>query len=108
MIVLVCGGRTYTDAQRVEFVLDALPISVLIHGGARGADSLADAYAERKGIPRRVYYIRRGREDGYGRNRRMLESEPNIEAVVGFHGGNGTADMLRRARARQIPIIEVV
>jgi len=42
MKVLVCGGRDYTDAERVATVLDELlvnaPAPVIIHGGARGAD----------------------------------------------------------------------
>jgi len=107
IVVLVCGGRTYDDAACMERRLDALrPISRLVHGGAPGADTLADNYAATRGIERRAYKIRRPRENGYQRNQRMLNSE-KIDWVVAFPGGNGTADMVRRARRAGIPVIEV-
>ena len=51
--VLVCGGRTYDDEERVFRVLDkALEAAisterrfVLIHGGAKGADALSSLWA---------------------------------------------------------------
>lgn len=43
--VLVCGGRDYDDRDSLVTVLDAAhyanPIECLIHGAARGADTLA-------------------------------------------------------------------
>ena len=49
MKVIVCGGRNYSDRKRVFTTLDALhaetPITVLMHGDARGADALADDWA---------------------------------------------------------------
>ena len=58
MRVLVCGGRSYKDYDTVCMVLyklcdefnlwdsnKTLPCGlVIIHGGAKGADSLADMY----------------------------------------------------------------
>jgi hypothetical protein len=38
------------------------------------------------------------------RNQRMLEGPPDI--VVAFAGGKGTADMVQRARAAGIAVIE--
>ena len=104
--VLVCGGRTYDDAFRVRLELNKIRPARIIHGGARGADYLADCYAEMEGIDHRSYPIRRPHEDGYRRNQRMLNSEP-IDLVLAFPGGSGTADMVRRARAANIPVIEV-
>jgi hypothetical protein len=44
-IVLVCGGRDYEDDRHVSDVLCAIhkacPITLLVHGGAKGADTLA-------------------------------------------------------------------
>ncbi len=54
MRVLVCGGRDYTDRGWLQSVLSrihaASSITVLIHGRARGADSLAGEWAERNGV----------------------------------------------------------
>lgn len=105
-VVLVCGGRTYDDANRVKLELDKLHITRLVHGGARGADHLADCWADANGVEKGVYKIRRPREDGYRRNQRMLEAEqPHM--VVAFPGGNGTADMVRRAKRAGILVKEI-
>lgn len=49
MIVLVCGGRDYTDAKYLNRRLDELHAKLrfthLIHGNAKGADTLADDWA---------------------------------------------------------------
>lgn len=100
--VLVCGGREYDDAATVERVLDgineATPIRAIIHGNARGADTLAHQWAlARKigGWACPANWSRDGRRAGPLRNQRMLGHSPDL--VVAFPGGNGTADMVKRA-----------
>lgn len=108
MIVLVTGGRWYWDWYTINEVLDLIGPSRLIHGGAQGADTMADNWAKRCGLLNvQSYPIRRPTENGFMRNARMLRDEPTIDLVVAFPGGNGTADMVRRARASGIPVIEV-
>jgi hypothetical protein len=55
MIALVCGGRDYADSCAINVALDAVHreknITRLIHGAARGADSLAAAWVRSRGIP---------------------------------------------------------
>jgi hypothetical protein len=101
MRVLVCGGRDFEDAEMVRDVLAGLPISVLIEGGAQGADRLAREYADRLGLNRVTYraeWARLGRAAGVLRNWKMLaDGKPDL--VVAFPGGRGTADMVRRAQA---------
>lgn len=108
MRLLVCGGRDYRDQIRAWAALDRLlakrPIEVLIHGGATGADTLADEWAQARGIQRRVFAVTRdqwrelGRIAGPLRNSKMLrEGEP--DGVVAFPGGRGTADMIRQAES---------
>ena len=43
MKVLVCGGRNYLHREHVFMVLDSIEPTVVIHGGARGADQLVYA-----------------------------------------------------------------
>jgi hypothetical protein len=55
-VVLVCGGRDYDDRGRLYNVLDRLNylyrgFLCVIHGAARGADTLAAEWAEASGIP---------------------------------------------------------
>ena len=111
--VIVCGGRGYADRDRVFAVLDELhaelPIAVVAHGDAPGADRLATEWALRRGTLTSAYiaqWERDGRAAGPIRNQRMLvEAKPDL--VVAFPGNRGTADMVRRAKAAGVPVMEV-
>jgi hypothetical protein len=112
--VLVCGGRDYIDVDRVYGVLDTLHaerhFSMLIHGAARGADSLAASWAklfpEIKIVPFPADWHTYGNAAGPIRNRQMLrEGKPDL--VVAFPGGTGTADMVKIARSAGVEIISV-
>lgn len=109
LVVLVTGGRDYTDARRVAEVMDALSTRAdltLIHGAARGADSLADQWATIRGIPVQRFpadWARFGRSAGIRRNEAMLRGgQPDL--VVAFPGGRGTAHMVRIAREAGIKV----
>lgn len=113
MKVLACGGRYYEDSIRVCDVLGALhretPIAVLIHGAAAGADRLAEAWArsmkvESVACPADWHNL--GASAGPRRNQQMLD-EQAPDLVVAFPGGRGTADMVRRAKAAGVRVIEV-
>lgn len=107
--VAVTGGRNYRDADLVWASLDAVlkvagPFE-LVHGGARGADSHADAWARDRLIQRDVHkpdWANLGRAAGVLRNETMAAS--GIDLLVAFPGGRGTADMVRRCLDRGIPV----
>ena len=111
--VLVCGGRDYNDWDQLAKVLDTvhkmLNIHLLGHGAARGADSLADAWAARRGIARVPYkadWFAHGKAAGPMRNRFMFkEFDPHY--AVAFPGGNGTADMVSILTAAKVPTLIV-
>jgi predicted Rossmann-fold nucleotide-binding protein len=113
MRVLVCGGRDYSNREALAAVLAELRqtrgISLVIAGGARGADTMAEWWAKAEGIACGVYqadWIGLGRKAGPIRNQRMLdEGKPDL--VVAFPGGRGTADMVRRGREAGVEVIEV-
>jgi len=107
--VLVCGGRRYDDLNKVWDKLNFLHrnnaqgITCLIHGGATGADTLGGYWAVTHGVAFEEYKIQPG-EGGYARNGRMLlDSRPDL--VVHFPGGNGTRDMVRRARKAGVRVL---
>lgn len=108
MILLITGGRSYSDIDHVRAVISALDpkLTLIVQGGAPGADSLAAAVALECGIPVRTYpadWLTHGRSAGPRRNQLMIdESKPDL--IIAFPGGPGTADCLRRARAAGIPI----
>lgn len=108
MRVLVCGGRDYADGGSVFHTLETLRgISLIIEGGALGADEWAALWADTRGVKRMRFaadWGAHGRAAGPRRNQRMLdEGKPDL--VVAFPGGKGTADMVRRARKAGIPVL---
>lgn len=108
MKVLVCGGRNYRDYVSLRDMVDRFSPTWIINGGARGADTLASQYADEKGIPCAVVrapWSTHGPSAGPVRNRWMLDLEPDW--VIAFPGGRGTADMIRAAREKKIPVTDL-
>lgn len=105
MRVLICGGRDFENtamfADAMSHISPVLPLfTLVIEGGATGADTLARRWAEAREIPVWTFpadWKRYGpKAAGPVRNRQMLE-EGKPEALIAFPGGSGTADMLDKA-----------
>lgn len=111
MKILVCGGRDYWDYLVMhevlgEYLADDL---VIIHGGARGADDLADKWAEENGVATEVYpaqWEKYGKRAGTVRNAAMLSAE-KPDLVIAFRGGRGTANMINLAEKAGVPVQRV-
>lgn len=111
--VLVCGGRDCEKQKEVFAVLDRYhaerPFSVVIHGAARGADTLAGQWAAARGVPVEEYpadWQRLGNGAGPARNARMLR-DGRPEVVVAFPGRRGTHDMTERATRARVPVVRI-
>lgn len=107
--MLVTGGRDYNDAECVHAVLTGLhderPITLLIHGAARGADTLAGMWAAYREVPCKAMpadWRTHGKAAGPLRNQKMLQEKPDL--VVAFPGGKGTLDMVTRALDANIEV----
>ena len=106
MRILVCGGRAFANKQLVFDTIKEYDPSVVIQGGAIGADALARDWCKSTGTPCITMeaawdYYRRAA--GHIRNGWMLEfCKP--EVVLAFPGGNGTKGMIEAARAKGIPV----
>jgi hypothetical protein len=135
MRVLVCGGRDYgnhrakwpcnerddheaanvqnqVEQDTLRATLDTLDVSLVIAGGASGADKLAADFAKLRGIPLEEYPVtsyewgKYGKRAGYLRNARMLaEGKPDL--VVAFPGGRGTAMMVKLAKEAGVEVIQI-
>jgi len=121
--VLVCGGRDFADKALMWKTLDEtfphsepdeygnwLPIGTLIQGDCpTGADALAVDYAMVNWLGLKSFpadWRKHGRSAGPIRNQQMIvEGKPDV--VIAFPGGRGTADMVSKARAAGVPVIEV-
>lgn len=116
--LIVCGGRDYTDSDRVAQVLESILkrkfSMTVIHGGAPGADTLASNWRKRRAILRDCAlneeafpadWKTHGKRAGPLRNQAMVDS--GADGCVAFPGGRGTADMIGRCRKAWIPVWEI-
>jgi len=106
---IVCGGRDFFDAVRLYEKLDFFnnsmffePISMIIEGGATGADTLARYWAKHNKVECKTYHAKwtdYGKRAGTIRNELMLKEHPDIDGVIAFPtGGPGTGHMMRIAK----------
>jgi len=111
---LICGGRDVQDYDAIDRVLQVLILhperACVIHGAARGADTLAATWARANRVPDVIAvpadWKQHGKAAGPIRNRQMLElHQPDV--VIAFPGGPGTADMVKQARAAGVVTVEV-
>ena len=112
--VLVCGGRTYNNKEKIYEVLSSIhketQIRVLIHGTAKGADTLAGSWARENNIKEKQYpalWNTHGKAAGIIRNQKMLDDN-KVDLVIAFPGGKGAADMSQRAKKANIEVKEVI
>lgn len=111
--VIVCGGRDFKDRVLFYRTMARLDndykFTLVIQGGATGADSLAAEWAQNHGVQMYEYAAQwrlYGKRAGPIRNQTMIDyGKPNL--VIAFPGGAGTADMVSRARKAEIEVIEV-
>lgn len=127
--ILVCGGRDFDDEELLNKILDqycrdedlysirptknnpewdTLSAPIVIHGGASGADTLADKWAKGHHFEVREYkadWNKHGRSAGPIRNAEMLKENPDV--VFAFSGGLGTLDMIKKSKKAGVKVIEV-
>ncbi|MFO7295318.1 MAG: DUF2493 domain-containing protein [Clostridia bacterium] len=117
-VIVVCGGRFYTDKQRVFDTLDkmysnSIDTFVVVEGGSSyGADSFARQWVRRRKlegknvecITVKANWKLYGKAAGPIRNQQMID-DYRPEKVLAFPGHKGTKDMIARARKAGIPVI---
>lgn len=91
MKLAIIGSRDFIDYEYMRKTLKEklprTPITLIISGGARGADSLAERYAKENNIPLKVYWadlVKYGRSAGYRRN---IDIVKEVDFVIAFWDG---------------------
>jgi len=110
MKLAVIGSRTFNNQDLLNATLNQFPMELIISGGARGADSMAAAYARHFNIPLKVFpadWDKWGKQAGYLRNKDIIAA---CDEVVAFWDGTsrGTAHSLKLARewGKKITIVK--
>lgn len=108
MIAVFCGGRDWIDRAPIRADLKTLPEdAVVVTGGQRGADRIAEEEAEDLLLHVaviRAQWRRRGNSAGPVRNAAMLRLNPDIVYAYDT-GGPGTFDMRRRTMLGGIELV---
>lgn len=111
MIVLICGDRNWETEDSIlrELSKFSPTETIIIHGAARGADSIADKIATNLGfsiIPFPADWDTYGKMAGMLRNRLMLKMNPGL--VLAFHSdidnSKGTKNMIDIAKTAHIEV----
>jgi hypothetical protein len=106
----ITGGRDYTPTEEelVEFCdkLDEHLVTVIIHGKATGVDTRAGWRAFKHGVHVGEFapHWEWGKRAGHARNGVLVRLASGLFA---FKGGRGTADCIRQAQERGIPVIGI-
>ena len=110
--ILVCGTREWSNFDKIKTILkNYTPDSTLIiHGGCKGADSIAGYLANQLGFEVLIYkadWAKYGKAAGPKRNQQMLD-EGKPTKVIAFHpdieNSKGTKDMITRTKKVNLPI----
>ena len=111
MRVIVCGGRHFDDWDAVKRHLDHIhketPITMIVHGCASGADSLASKWAFFNQVRTHRFpanWKDYGRSAGPRRNQQMANSGADL--LVAFPGGKGTQNMVNICRKKGIKVLD--
>lgn len=115
-VILVTGSRDWTNEETIRNTLILIVSGMekaicLVHGAARGADSLAASVGKSFGwkvIPVPADWDKYGKAAGPIRNSQMLdEYKPDI--VVAFHddlpNSKGTKDCVEKALRKGVPVL---
>lgn len=107
--VLITGSRHYSNEEVIRRELAAFPAgTVVIHGAAPGADSIADRIAKALGfkvIAEPADWKTHGKAAGPIRNQKMLDEYcPTVVLAFPLKDSRGTWDMVRRAEAAGVRV----
>lgn len=95
--VIICGGRYYKDEDFMRQVLTELGSegTVIVHGGAAGADEMAGRLGLALGFDIEVHpaeWNKFGKTAGFVRNQEMADAGADL--CIKFPGGRGTDHMV--------------
>lgn len=117
--VIICGGREFEDYELLKKACDFYLAKkfetgekiIIVSGGARGADSLGEKYAEERGLEVQRFpadWNKYGKRAGYLRNKQMAEVSNACIAFLSSYGENkGTKMMISIAREKKLLVREV-
>jgi len=109
LIIIVTGGRSFSDADLIHSFLNEHNPELVVQGGCTGADEIARNWCKLSGkecVTINADWDIFGKSAGPRRNMKMLKSYPNA-IVVAFKGGSGTRNCVEMAKKLAMKVIEL-
>lgn len=109
MKVGVIGSRVFNNYELVVKTLSNFDITLIISGGAIGADTLGEKYANEHNIPILIFkpdWEMYGKSAGMIRNTDIVD---NSDVIVAFWDGTskGTLDSIKKAEKRDKKVLVI-
>lgn len=110
--ILVTGSRDWIDFTRIlhrlaDFKAGADIAIIVIHGGARGADKMAQRACrilQYRTCEMKAHWNLHGKSAGPIRNRAMLDLKPDLVLAFCRNNSRGTMDCVNEAKRRGIAV----
>lgn len=89
MKLAIIGGRDFLDYELLKSVVDKVktPITLIVSGGANGADRLAERYARERGIPTKIFPAEWDKYDKRAGFLRNVDIITEADGVIAFWDG---------------------
>jgi hypothetical protein len=107
-VVIVTGSRDWADSGPIYRALDDACPTLVVEGGARGADAIARAWAKDSGVRSYSFNANWHKYGGFAgplRNRLMLQAYPNAIVLAFPLDGPGTKDCIEQARQMRMRVL---
>jgi hypothetical protein len=114
MKLAIVGSRDFDDydflKKKILSSINLEEISCVISGGARGADSLAERFADEFKISKEIYLADWKRHGTLAGGLRNIDVANACDVLIAFWDGvsPGTKDVIKKARCKHKKVIKVV
>ena len=110
MKIGIVGSRGFNDYEQLQYIMNNFKdVSEIISGGAKGADTLGEKYADDNTIEKTIHYpdLEKYGKGGYFiRNSKIVRDS---DLVIAFWDGvsRGTRDTISKAHKEFVPVLVV-
>lgn len=110
---MITGSRKITSYEAIKSELNQIEgITILLHGGAKGADTLAERWAKENQIPTKIirpdYAKFGGRYAPLERNKKLVSEAEKVIAFYNKTKTGGTAHAANEARKQSKLMKEII
>jgi predicted Rossmann fold nucleotide-binding protein DprA/Smf involved in DNA uptake len=107
MKIAIVGSREYPDWKQVIDYVQSLPLdTIVVSGGARGVDRIAEQVARKRGMTVQIFHAewdKYGKSAGMIRNQFIVDYADSVVAFL-YQNSSGTMNTIERAKRAGKPV----